>query len=85
MAPRNSAYKQTPHQTIVKTAHLCQKEGHVRYFGVWTELFHLSFWFNFHSNRLHILLSEKNEAHIPACEINPRRSLHSTLKKYMTV
>ncbi|KAF4522143.1 hypothetical protein B566_EDAN012605 [Ephemera danica] len=36
------------------------------------------------NNRLHILLSEKTEVHIPACEINPRRSLHSTLKKYMT-
>ncbi|XP_059490131.1 8-oxo-dGDP phosphatase NUDT18-like [Neocloeon triangulifer] len=35
------------------------------------------------TNRVHILLSEKTEAHIPTCEINPRRSLHSTLKKYM--
>ncbi|CAG0919804.1 unnamed protein product [Notodromas monacha] len=36
------------------------------------------------TNKVHVLVSEKTEAHIPACEINPTRSLHATLKKYMT-
>jgi hypothetical protein len=39
----------------------------------------------FSSNRVHILLSEKTEVHLPVCEINPTRNLHSTLKKFMTV
>ncbi|XP_069696563.1 8-oxo-dGDP phosphatase NUDT18-like isoform X2 [Periplaneta americana] len=36
------------------------------------------------NNRVHILLSEKTEVHLPICEINPTRNLHSTLKKFMT-
>ncbi|RZF40855.1 hypothetical protein LSTR_LSTR003365 [Laodelphax striatellus] len=35
------------------------------------------------SNRVHVLLSEKTEVHLPLCEINHNRSLHSTLKKFM--
>jgi len=35
-------------------------------------------------NGVHVLVSEKTTAHLPVCEINPTRSLHSTLKKYMT-
>jgi len=36
------------------------------------------------NNRMHVLVSEKVSAHLPVCEINPVRSVHSTLKKYMT-
>ena len=36
------------------------------------------------NNAVHVLVSEKTTAHLPVCEINPTRSLHSTLKKYMT-
>lgn len=36
------------------------------------------------NNRVNVLVSQKTEAHLPTCEINPTRSLHSTLKKYMT-
>nr|CAD7200877.1 unnamed protein product [Timema douglasi] len=36
------------------------------------------------NNRVHLLLSEKTEVHLPVCEINPARNFHSTLKKYMT-
>lgn len=35
-------------------------------------------------NGVCILVSEKTAAHLPVCEINPTRSIHSTLKKYMT-
>ncbi|KAE8749873.1 hypothetical protein FOCC_FOCC003342 [Frankliniella occidentalis] len=35
------------------------------------------------SNRLHILLSEKTEVHLPMCEINHNRNLHSLLHKFM--
>lgn len=35
------------------------------------------------NNRVNVLVSEKTSAHLPVCEINPNRSLHSTLKKYM--
>ncbi|XP_065581107.1 8-oxo-dGDP phosphatase NUDT18-like isoform X1 [Artemia franciscana] len=34
--------------------------------------------------RVHVLVSEKTAAHLPTCEINPTKSIHSTLKKYMT-
>nr|CAD7570743.1 unnamed protein product [Timema californicum] len=37
------------------------------------------------NNRVHLLLSEKTEVHLPVCEINPARNFHSTLKKYMTL
>lgn len=37
------------------------------------------------SNKLHVLVSEKTEAHLPTCEINHNRNLHSTLRKFMTV
>lgn len=37
------------------------------------------------SNKLHVLVSEKTEAHLPMCEINHNRNLHSTLRKFMTV
>ena len=36
------------------------------------------------NNRVHVLCSEKTAAHFPICEINPMRSVHSTLKKFMT-
>lgn len=36
------------------------------------------------SNRMHVLVSEKTAAHLPVSEINPVRSVHSTLKKYFT-
>ena len=36
------------------------------------------------NNRVHVLCSEKTAAHLPICEINPMRSVHSTLKKFMT-
>jgi len=36
------------------------------------------------NNRMHVLVSEKTAAHLPVCEINPMRSIHSTLKKYLT-
>ncbi|GFG35121.1 hypothetical protein Cfor_09609 [Coptotermes formosanus] len=36
------------------------------------------------NNCVHILLSEKTEVHLPVCEINPTRNLHSTLKKFMS-
>jgi len=35
-------------------------------------------------NRVHVLVSEKTAAHLPVCEIHPGRSLHATLKKFMT-
>ena len=35
------------------------------------------------NNRVNVLVSEKTAAHLPVCEINPTRSIHSTLKKYM--
>ncbi|BFF88989.1 8-oxo-dGDP phosphatase NUDT18 [Drosophila madeirensis] len=35
------------------------------------------------SNSLNILISEKNAHHFPTVELNPRRSLHSTLRKFM--
>ena len=37
------------------------------------------------SNRVSVLMSEKTSLHLPTCEISPPRSIHSTLKKYMTV
>ena len=36
------------------------------------------------NNRVHVLVSEKTHAHLPVSEMNPTRSVHSTLKKYMT-
>lgn len=36
------------------------------------------------NNRVHVLVSEKVGAHLPVCDINPARSIHSTLKKYLT-
>ncbi|XP_015110559.1 8-oxo-dGDP phosphatase NUDT18 [Diachasma alloeum] len=35
------------------------------------------------TNRMHVLLSEKTSLHLPVCEINPNRNLHSTLHKFM--
>ncbi|KAJ8965619.1 hypothetical protein NQ314_004011 [Rhamnusium bicolor] len=35
------------------------------------------------TNRVHILLSERNSWHLPTCEIHPSKSLHSTLKRFM--
>lgn len=37
------------------------------------------------SNRIHVLLSEKNQVHLPLCEIYPSRSVHATLRKFMVV
>jgi len=36
------------------------------------------------NNRVHVLVSEKTAIHLPVCEINPQKSVHSTLKKYLT-
>ena len=36
------------------------------------------------SSKVFVLCSEKTAGHLPICEINPVRSVHSTLKKYMT-
>jgi len=35
------------------------------------------------NNKVNVLVSEKVAAHLPICEINPHRSLHTTLKKYL--
>lgn len=35
------------------------------------------------TNRLHVLLSEKTSLHFPTCEINPAKSVHSTLRRFM--
>ncbi|KAF7998314.1 hypothetical protein HCN44_009712 [Aphidius gifuensis] len=35
------------------------------------------------TNRMHVLVSEKTTLHLPICEINPSRNLHSTLHKFM--
>ncbi|CAG9132725.1 hypothetical protein JYU34_017493 [Plutella xylostella] len=35
------------------------------------------------TNRLHVLLSEKTAIHFPVCEINPAKSVHSTLRRFM--
>ncbi|XP_035450335.1 8-oxo-dGDP phosphatase NUDT18 [Spodoptera frugiperda] len=35
------------------------------------------------TNKLHVLLSEKTAIHFPTCEINPGKSLHSTLRRFM--
>lgn len=36
------------------------------------------------NNRFHVLVSEKESPHIPLCEINPSRSTHAALKRFMT-
>ncbi|CAG5028090.1 unnamed protein product [Parnassius apollo] len=35
------------------------------------------------TNRMHVLLSEKTSIHFPTCEINPAKSVHSTLRRFM--
>lgn len=35
------------------------------------------------TNKLHVLLSEKTALHYPTCEINPGKSIHSTLRRFM--
>ncbi|XP_014217500.1 8-oxo-dGDP phosphatase NUDT18 [Copidosoma floridanum] len=35
------------------------------------------------TNRLHVLMSEKTSLHLPVCEINPGKNLHSTLHRFM--
>lgn len=35
------------------------------------------------NNSVHILLSEKTAWHLPACEIHPTKSIHSTLRRFM--
>lgn len=35
------------------------------------------------NNLLHVLVSEKGVAHLPTCEINPSRSIHTALKRFM--
>ncbi|XP_060524564.1 8-oxo-dGDP phosphatase NUDT18 [Cylas formicarius] len=35
------------------------------------------------TNRVHILLSERTSWHLPVCEINPQKSFHSTLRRFM--
>lgn len=35
------------------------------------------------TNKLHVLLSEKTMLHFPTCEINPAKSVHSTLRRFM--
>ena len=39
----------------------------------------------FFSNRVCVLTSDKTASHLPITEINPVKSLHSILRKYMTV
>lgn len=34
---------------------------------------------------MHVLISEKSCLHLPICEINPNKNLHSTLHKFMVV
>ena len=36
------------------------------------------------NNRMHVLVSEKTAAHLPVADINPVRSIHSTLKRFLT-
>ncbi|CAN8018508.1 unnamed protein product [Ixodes persulcatus] len=35
------------------------------------------------NNLLHVLVSEKEMAHLPTCEINPSRSIHTALKRFI--
>ncbi|CAG9768876.1 unnamed protein product [Ceutorhynchus assimilis] len=35
------------------------------------------------TNRVHILLSERTSWHLPVCQLNPGKSFHSTLRKFM--
>lgn len=35
------------------------------------------------TNRVHVLLSEKTAMHFPTAEINPSKSVHSTLRKFL--
>ncbi|KAL1505911.1 hypothetical protein ABEB36_005360 [Hypothenemus hampei] len=35
------------------------------------------------TNRVHILLSERTSWHLPTCQINPGKSFHSTLRRFM--
>ncbi|CAG9822552.1 unnamed protein product [Phaedon cochleariae] len=35
------------------------------------------------TNRVHVLLSERTSWHLPACEVHPAKSLHSTLRRFM--
>ncbi|KAL1435907.1 hypothetical protein MTO96_010677 [Rhipicephalus appendiculatus] len=35
------------------------------------------------NNLLHVLVSEKGVAHLPTCEINPSRSIHTALKRFI--
>lgn len=35
------------------------------------------------TNRMHLLFSEKTSIHFPTCEINPAKSVHSTLRRFM--
>lgn len=35
------------------------------------------------TNKLHVLVSEKTSIHFPMCEINPAKSVHSTLRRFM--
>ena len=36
------------------------------------------------SPRAHVLVSERTSAHLPVCELNPARSMHSTLRRFLT-
>ncbi len=36
------------------------------------------------SPQTHILTSERSASHLPSCQLHPLRSLHSTLRKYLT-
>ncbi|CAG2107756.1 unnamed protein product [Medioppia subpectinata] len=35
------------------------------------------------NNRFHVLVSERPSPHLPVCEMNPSRSLHAALKRFM--
>ncbi|KAJ8984898.1 hypothetical protein NQ317_002738 [Molorchus minor] len=35
------------------------------------------------TNRVHVLLSERDTWHLPTCEVHPSKSIHSTLRKFM--
>lgn len=35
------------------------------------------------NNKIHVLVSEKEQAHLPTCEINPMKSVHTVLRRFI--
>ncbi len=54
-------------------------------FALYNNFCKRKFFFHPNSNRIHVLVSEKTEAHLPLCEINHTKNLHSVLRKFMVV